>query len=44
LIGQLASEGLGVLMISSEMEEILEGSDRVFVLREGKTVANFERE
>ena len=44
LIGQLASEGLGVLMISSEMEEILEGSDRVFVLREGKTVANLERE
>jgi ribose transport system permease protein len=31
-------------MISSEMEEILEGSDRVFVLREGKTVANLERE
>jgi monosaccharide-transporting ATPase len=44
LIGQLAAEGLGVLMISSEMEEILEGSDRVFVLREGKTVVNLERE
>jgi galactofuranose transport system ATP-binding protein len=44
LIGQLAADGLGVLMISSEMEEILEGSDRVFVLREGKTVAKLERE
>jgi ribose transport system ATP-binding protein len=44
LIGQLAADGLGVLMISSEIEEILEGSDRVFVLREGKTVANLERE
>ena len=44
LIGQLASQGLGVLMISSEMEEILEGSDRVFVLREGKTVANLNRQ
>src|SRR5258707_4182214 len=44
LIGQLAAEGLRALMISSEMEEILEGSDRVFVLREGKTVANLERE
>jgi monosaccharide-transporting ATPase len=44
LIGQLAADGLGVLMISSEMEEILEGSDRVFVLREGKTVVNLERE
>jgi ribose transport system permease protein len=28
-------------MISSEMEEIVEGSDRVFVLREGRTVAEF---
>ena len=44
LIGRLASDGLGVLMISSELEEIVEGSDRVFVLREGKTVANLERE
>jgi ribose/xylose/arabinose/galactoside ABC-type transport system permease subunit len=44
LIGRLASDGLGVLMISSELEEIIEGSDRVFVLREGKTVANLERE
>jgi galactofuranose transport system ATP-binding protein len=44
LIGQLAADGLGVLMISSEIEEILEGSDRVFVLREGKTVANLARE
>src|SRR5258708_12922275 len=44
LIGRLGAEGLGVLMMSCEMEEILEGSDRVFVLREGKTVANLERE
>jgi galactofuranose transport system ATP-binding protein len=41
LISELAREGLGVLMISSEMEEIVEGSDRVFVLREGRTVAEF---
>ncbi len=42
LIGQLAAEGLGVLMISSEMEEIIEGSNRVFVIREGRTVAELE--
>jgi monosaccharide-transporting ATPase len=41
LISELAGKGLGVLMISSEMEEIVEGSDRVFVLREGRTVAEF---
>ena len=37
----LAGEGLAVLMITSEMEEIVEGSDRVFVLRDGRTVAEF---
>ena len=39
LIRKLANQGLGVLMISSELEEIVEGADRVFVLREGRTVA-----
>ena len=39
IIKQLAEDGLGVLMISSELEEVLEGSDRVFVLREGRSVA-----
>jgi ribose transport system ATP-binding protein len=29
LINELADEGLGVLMISSELEELVEGSDRV---------------
>ena len=32
-------QGLGVLMISSELEEVIEGADRVFVLRDGRTVA-----
>jgi ribose transport system ATP-binding protein len=44
LIRRLASNGLGVLMISSELEEIVEGADRVFVLREGKTVAELDHE
>jgi ribose transport system ATP-binding protein len=44
LIDELANAGLGVLMISSEMEEIVEGSDRVTVLRDGVTVAEFPRD
>jgi monosaccharide-transporting ATPase len=43
LIDELAENGLGVLMISSETEEIIEGSDRVTVLRDGRTVAEFSR-
>ena len=39
LIRELADKGLGVLMISSEIEELVEGADRVVVLREGRTVA-----
>ena len=44
LINELADNGLGVLMISSEIEELAEGSDRVFVLRDGRTVAELPRE
>jgi ribose transport system ATP-binding protein len=40
LIRELAEQGLGVLMISSELEEITEGADRVFVLSDGRTVAD----
>ena len=36
LIRRLASDGLGVLMISSELEEIVEGADRVFVIARGQ--------
>jgi ribose transport system ATP-binding protein len=42
LIRQLADQGLAVLMISSELEEVVEGADRVFVLREGRTVAELD--
>jgi ribose transport system ATP-binding protein len=44
LINELAENGLGVLMISSEIEELTEGSDRVVVLRDGRTVAELRRE
>ncbi|MFJ2770319.1 sugar ABC transporter ATP-binding protein [Streptomyces sp. NPDC087300] len=39
LIDELAEQGLGVLLISSDPEELIEGSDRVVVLRDGTTVA-----
>jgi ribose transport system ATP-binding protein len=42
-ISTLAGEGLGVLLISSELEEILEGTSRVVVLRDGRDVARFDR-
>jgi len=32
-----------VLMISSELEELVEGSSRVVVLRDGRNVANIAR-
>jgi ribose transport system ATP-binding protein len=38
LIDELAAEGLGVLLISSELEEITEGSDRVLVLKDGALI------
>jgi ribose transport system ATP-binding protein len=44
LIRSLADGGLAVLMISSELEEVAEGADRVFVLREGRTVAELAGE
>jgi len=43
LIEELAASGMGVLLISSELEEIIEGSDHVVVLRDGATVAEFSR-
>jgi ribose transport system ATP-binding protein len=39
LINELAASGLGVLMISSELEELVEGSARVMVMRDGQCVA-----
>ncbi len=44
LIDELARGGLGVLMITSEIEELTEGCDRVVVLRDGRTVAELPHE
>jgi ribose transport system ATP-binding protein len=38
LIDELAAEGLGVLLISSDLGELVEGSDRVVVLRDGAVI------
>ena len=43
LINELANEGLGVLMISSELEELVEGSSRVVVMRDGELVAELRK-
>ncbi|PYE51938.1 sugar ABC transporter ATP-binding protein [Deinococcus yavapaiensis] len=43
LIDELSRDGLGVLMISSELEELAEGCDRVVVLRDGQSVAELPR-
>jgi ABC-type sugar transport system ATPase subunit len=40
---QLADHGLGILMVSSELEEVVDISDRVLVLSEGRLVAKLER-
>ncbi len=41
-MAELASEGLAVIMVSSEIPEVLGMSDRVIVMREGKIAAGFE--
>jgi ABC-type sugar transport system ATPase subunit len=43
LMSELAQQGLAVLMISSELPEIMGMSDRILVMREGTIVAEFSR-
>jgi rhamnose transport system ATP-binding protein len=43
LLSQKAKEGLAVLMISSELPEVLGMADRVLVMREGRIVKEFTR-
>ncbi len=44
LLSQLAGEGMGILMISSELPEVLGMADRVLVMREGRITAELDRE
>lgn len=43
IINQLAAEGKGVLMISSEMPELLGNCDRIYVMNEGRIVAELPK-
>jgi len=38
LISDLAGQGMGVILISSELEEVVEGSETVVVLKDGRVV------
>jgi len=44
LITQLAEQGIAILLISSELPEVLGMSDRVLVMSRGRLVATFDRE
>ena len=44
LVKRLADEGLGVVMISHNLEDVFQAADRIIVLRLGERVATFERE
>ncbi len=42
LMRELAETGLGILMISSDLQEVLSVSDRILVMREGRVVREFQ--
>ena len=42
-MSRLAGQGLGIVMISSELPEILGMSDRIIVMHEGRITARFTR-
>ncbi len=43
MIGELAAEGIGIIMISSDLPEVLAMSDRVLVMREGRQMTVLDR-
>jgi rhamnose transport system ATP-binding protein len=43
IIGDLAAEGMAIILISSDLPEVLAMSDRILVMREGRQMAIFER-
>jgi rhamnose transport system ATP-binding protein len=44
IINDLAAQGLGIILISSDMPEVLAMSDRILVMREGRQMGIFSRE
>jgi ABC-type sugar transport system ATPase subunit len=43
LLNRLAGQGVAIIMISSELEEVLGMSDRILVMNEGRVVSEFSR-
>lgn len=43
LLSQKAQEGMAIIMVSSELPEVLGMADRVLVMREGRMVGEFDR-
>ncbi|HET6413174.1 MAG TPA: ATP-binding cassette domain-containing protein, partial [Anaeromyxobacter sp.] len=43
IVARLAEEGMGILLVSSELPEILGLSDRILVMRTGRIVGHFSR-
>ena len=44
LMNDLAGQGLAIIMVSSELPEILGMCDRVYVMKSGKITGEFNRE
>ena len=44
LIYDLAARGIGILVVSSELPEVLGIADRILVMRQGQIVANLPRD
>jgi len=44
LVSDLAADGIAVIMVSSELPEVLGMSDRIFVMSEGRITAEFTRD
>lgn len=44
MINDLAAQGLGIILISSDMPEVLAMSDRILVMREGRQMGIFSRQ
>ena len=44
LLAQLAADGVAILMISSELPEVLQNGDRILVMREGRLTAEYRHD
>ena len=44
MVNELAAQGLAIILISSDLPEVLAMSDRILVMREGRQMGIFDRE